>query len=409
MEACIQTPLQVEIADIFRKHIGDYLNIYTMPRTHYEVIRDILTCRTAALGGHTEKCDHCGMERQVYHSCRNRHCPKCQTMTKEKWLEARKGELLPVIYFHNVFTLPHEINPVILCNKQVILTILFKSVSETLVQFGSNPKNGLGGTVGFTAILHTWDQKLNDHVHLHCLVPGGALAPDKDRWIPCRNDFLFPDSALSKVFRGKFIDYLTQAFHKGTLIFPGTTESLGTSHGFRKLINKLWSKQWIVNIKDPIKKPEMVLEYLGRYTHRVAISNDRILALKEGKVTFGYKDRDRGVRKTLTLDAVEFIRRFLLHVLPKGFVRIRHYGFLANRCKKEMIKQCRILLGLSPQLPEKTEKSVQEIMLYLTGVDITRCPFCKKGTMRIIAEIPRKEYQNVSAMICHGSEFCDTG
>ena len=409
MEACIQTPSQVEIADIFRKHIGDYLNIYTMPRAHYDVVRDILTCRTAALGGHIEKCDHCGMERQVYHSCRNRHCPKCQTMTKERWLVARKGELLPVIYFHNVFTVPHEINPVILWNKQVILAILFKSVSETLMQFGSNPKNGLGGKVGFIAILHTWDQKLNYHVHLHCLVPGGALAPDKDRWIPCRNDFLFPGSALSKVFRGKFIDYLTQAFHKGALIFPGTTESLGTSHGFRKLINQLWSKQWVVNIKDPIKKPEMVLEYLGRYTHRVAISNDRILALKEGRVTFGYKDRNRGIRKTLTLDAVEFIRRFLLHVLPKNFVRIRHYGFLANRCKKEMIKKCRILLGLSPQLPERIEKSVQEIMLNLTGVDITRCPFCKQGTMRIIAEIPRKEYQNVSAIISHGSEFCDTG
>jgi hypothetical protein len=329
-------------------------------------------------------------------------------MTKERWLEARKNELLPVIYFHNVFTLPHEINPVILCNKQVMLATLFKAVSETLLQFGSNPENGLGGRLGFIAILHTWDQKLNDHFHLHCLVPGGALAEDKDEWISCRNEFLFPAPALSRLFRGKFIDYLKQAFGEDKLLFPGNTAHLGTSAGFNSLINQLWSKDWVVNIKEPIKKPEMVLEYLGRYTHRVALSNDRILSLEQGKVTFTYKNRDTGGREKTILDAVEFIRRFLLHILPKGFMRIRHYGFLANRCKKENIKKCRKLLGLSLELPERVEKSVQEIMLHLTGVDITRCPICKRGTMRVIAEIPKQIDQSAFNII-HANNFFDTG
>ena len=363
---------KVEIADIFREHIREYLNKYSIPKEHYEVIHDILVCRTAYLGGHIERCDYCGLERPAYNSCRNRHCPKCQTMTKERWLEARKNELLPVIYFHNVFTVPHEINPVILCNKKVMLAILFKSVSKTLLQFGRNPENGLGGTLGFITILHTWDQKLHDHCHLHCLVPGGALAPDKDEWISCQNDFLFPVPALSRVFRGKFINYFKQAFEEDKLQFPGTTKSHRTSHGFKSLIDQLWSKDWVVNIKEPIKRPEIVLEYLGRYTHRVAISNDRILSLEDGKVTFTYKNRDTGKREDTILYAVEFIRRFLLHILPKGFVRIRHYGFLANRCKKENIKKCRELLGLSSELPERIEKSVQEIMLHLTGIDIQR-------------------------------------
>jgi len=408
MKTLIQSKPHIEVADILRMHIADYLTKYNMPREHYKIVHDILTCRTAYLGGHMEKCDHCGAERPAYNSCRNRHCPKCQTMTKERWLEARKNELLPVIYFHNVFTVPHEINPVILCNKQVMLAILFKSVSETLLQFGSNPKNGLGGKLGFIAILHTWDQKLNDHFHLHCLVPGGALSPDKDKWISCRNDFLFPDSALSRVFRGKFIDYLEQAFEEEELIFPGNTASLGTSNGFKSCINQLWSKNWVVKIKEPIKRPELVLEYLGRYTHRVAISNDRILSLHHGKVTFAYKNRDTGKRENVSLDAIEFIRRFLLHVLPKGFVRIRHYGFLANRCKKENIKKCRKLLGLSSELPERVEKSVEEIMFHLTGVDIKRCPFCKRGTMRVIAEIP-KQTDHSAFNIIHASEFFDTG
>ncbi len=377
----------VEVADIMHKHIPDYKQKYRMPRVHSKVINSILNCRTLYFGGHIEECDHCGVVRNVYNSCRNRHCPKCQTLTKEKWIEARKAELLPVLYFHNVFTLPHELNPIILCNKKVMLSILFKAVSATLKQFGENPENGLGGKLGFIAILHTWDQKLLDHFHLHCLVPGGALASDKSSWIPCKNNFLFPEKALAQVFKGKFIDFFEQAKEEGKLIFPGNTEPLGTAGGFKKLVSQLWPKGWVVDIRDPIKRPERVLEYLGRYTHRVAISNNRIVSLKDGKVTFKFKNRKKDTTEETTIDAVEFIRRFLMHTLPSGFMRIRHYGFLANRYKKENLKNCRKFLGLYEELPEAVKKSVRDMMLELTGKDITCCQHCGKGTMRIVGEI----------------------
>ena len=230
---------KVELADIFREHIGDYRKQYPMSKDQYEVVYDILSCRTAYLGGHVEKCDHCGLERQAYNSCRNRHCPKCQSLTKERWLQARKAELLPVIYFHSVFTLPHELNPVVLCNKKLMLTIFFKATSQTLQAFGENPDNGLGGKIGFIALLHTWDQKLRDHFHLHCLIPGGALAVDKSAWIGCSNDYLFSQSALSLVFRGKFMHYFTQAYDNGEWVFAGAGEKLGTKSGFNQLKAKL--------------------------------------------------------------------------------------------------------------------------------------------------------------------------
>lgn len=397
----------VEVADILRKHIGDYLDKYNMPKEQFRVVLDILNCRTAYLGGHIEKCNHCGKERNAYNSCRNRHCPKCQTMTKERWLEARKSELLPVIYFHNVFTLPHDLNPVILFNKRMMLKILFKSVSETLLEFGRNPENGLGGKTGFITILHTWDQMLKSHIHLHCLVPGGVLGVNKDKWMSCKNNYLFPVEALSKVFRGKFMDYFTKAYKESKLIFPGSIKSLGTPSGFKHLANQLWAKDWVVYIKEPIRRPEMVLEYLGRYTHRVAISNHRIISLENGKVTFTFKNRKTGKSEATTIEAVEFIRRFLLHTLPKGFFRIRHYGFLANRCKKENIRKCRSLLGLSPDLPESIEKSVQEMMIELAGVDITRCFYCKKGLMQPVIAIPKESSLNAFYLI-YPPELCDT-
>jgi len=384
----------VEIADILREHISDYKKKYNMPKEHDKAVCDMLSCRTAYLGGHIEQCDRCGHVRNAYNSCRNRHCPKCQTMAKERWLEARKADLLPVVYFHHVFTLPHELNPVILRNKNIVLSILFQSVSETLKQFGLNPDNGLGGRLGYIAILHTWDQKLLDHFHLHCLVPGGALSNDKTKWIACKYDYLFCEKALSKVFRGKFMDYFKQAFTSGKLIFPGSISEVGTSSGFKNLTEKLWSKEWVVYIKEPVKKPEYVLEYLARYTHRVAISNNRIKSLKNGEVTFEYKDRSKQTTKTMTLDAVEFIRRFLLHILPSGFVRIRHYGFLANRYKKENVRICRILLGLSEELPAKVNKSIAELMLTLTGQDIFICQVCKKGRMEKVQDIPKHSGEN---------------
>jgi hypothetical protein len=399
---------KLELADIFRRHIGDYRRQYHMSKEHYEVVYDILSCRTAYLGGHLEKCDHCGLERPAYNSCRNRHCPKCQSLTKERWLQARKAELLPVIYFHSVFTLPHELNAVILCNKKLMLTILFKATSKTLQAFGKNPANGLGGKIGFITFLHTWDQKLLDHFHLHCLIPGGALAEDKSAWIECPNDYLFSQSALSLVFRGKFMDYFNQAYQKGELIFAGNSEKLGTKSGFNQLKAKLWAKNWVVDIEDPIDRPENVLEYVGRYTHRVAISNDRLICLKDGKVTFAYKNRETKKMQTTTIEAVEFIRRFLLHVLPKGFMRIRHYGFLANRCKRENLLKCRQHLNVSLKFCEAEEKSIQQLMLELTGIDITQCPKCKKGTMKKISDLPQRFGENPFYLI-HPDEFKDTG
>ena len=377
----------LQVADIVGGHIVDYQQTYTLLPEHYKIVYDMLNCRTPYLGGHIQQCDHCGTERILYNSCRNRHCPKCQNMPRERWLEARKAELLPVIYFHNVFTLPHELNPLILSNKAVMLDILFKSVSETLLVFGRNPQNGLGGKLGFIAILHTWDQLLNAHFHVHCLTPGGAVSDDWTRWIACKNDYLFNHEALSLVFRGKFIDHMNRAYKKGKLHFPGRCASYQTPQGFKQLIDSLYSKKWVVHVKEPIKRCEYVLEYLGRYTHRVAISNHRLLSLEDGQVTFTYKNRKTGQIQKTTIEAVEFIRRFLLHALPSGFVKIRHYGFLANRNRTKNIAKIRHLQHL-PKTEKSEGKSVQEMMLALTGIDIRLCPCCGKGKMKIIAEIP---------------------
>ncbi len=391
-----------EVADILRRHIGDYLQRYKMPPEHYKVVYDILNCRNAYLGGRVERCDHCGSERILYNSCRNRHCPKCQTVTKERWLMAREAELLPVKYFHNVFTLPHTLNPLILCNKALLLGFLFKAATGTLLQFGQNPDNGLGGKLGIIAILHTWTQTLMDHFHLHCLVPGGAISEDGWEWLDCTDDFLFPVKALSKVFRGKFISYLEEAFEKGQLKFPGSIGSLKSRKSFRKLVNQLWSKRWVVYTKEPMNRPEWVLDYLGRYTHRIAISNHRICGFSDGQVTFTVKNRGQNTTEKITLGAVEFIRRFLLHVVPKRFVRIRHYGILANRNKKKDIAVCRSLLGQKSKMPEVAKKSVGEIMLERTGIDISRCPCCKTGTMKKVHEIPEGAGPSAFQIICAG-------
>lgn len=379
-----------EVADIFREHGDAYRRAHPLPKSHLEVMHLIEICRTAYLGGRIEECDTCGHQREVFRSCRNRHCPKCQALTKAKWLESRMLELLPVSYFHNVFTLPHELNRLALCNKKVVLTILFKSVSETLTQFGSNPKNGLGGKLGFISILHTWDQTIRDHFHLHTVIPGGALSFDGSQWIASKEEFLFHVKALSRVFRGKFIDFLEGAFHDRELIFPGSIEPYGTEDGFTHLTDQLWAKEWAVFSKRPFAGAEQVLEYLSRYTHRVAISNERIIGFESGKVSFKYRDRkDNDTIKVMTLEAEEFIRRFLLHILPQGFMRIRYYGFLANRCKKENTRRIRELLDIPPEPAEKTDKTTQELILELTGIDVTKCPNCKRGTMKVIKELSR--------------------
>jgi hypothetical protein len=370
----------VGLADIFRAYGESYRRNHPLPVSHLKVMQAVERCRTAALGGHIERCDSCGFERPAYNSCRNRHCPKCQSLPKVKWLDKQKSETLPVGYFHLVFTLPHELNGLILSNKKILLSHLFKAVGETLVDFGHTR---LGGQIGFITVLHTWDQTLLDHFHLHCLVPAGALSFDQKRWSPARKNFLFPVKALSIVFRGKFLDLLKKACDRNKLLFVGQTASLADSVAFNLLIHALRKTPWIVYAKKPFGSPVHVLDYLGRYTHRVALSNDRILSAHSGKVTFSYRDR----KKTMTLDAHEFIRRFLLHVIPKGFVRVRHFGFLANR-SKNLLSKCRQLLDLDPTLPKLPQRSVQELMLQLTGTDISRCPLCQNGTLVFLADLP---------------------
>ena len=367
----------LEVADIVREHIRDYQSAYPLPPDQRRILYHLLHCRTAKMGGHIDRCNHCGAQRVMYHSCRNRHCPKCQQIPRERWIEKQKSQLLPVTYFHIVFTLPHELNPIIVKNKSVMFNILFKAVSKTLIKFG---ENHLGGKLGFVAVLHTWDQQLKGHFHLHCLVAGGAVCKKSKRWIPCKDNYLFNQEALSMVFRGKFISVLTRAIRNGKISVDG---------GYKTFKNKLYKHKWVVSVREPIKHPEHVLQYLGRYTHRVAIANSRLTALKDGMVSFRYKDRKNNRLKQTTISAVEFIRRFLIHTLPQGFVRIRHYGFLANRDRNTHLSFIRRLLKLPSQLLKITH-SLQNIMFKLTGIDITLCPCCKKGRMQPVAEIPRQ-------------------
>ena len=375
----------VELADILRAYGESYRRDHPLPVSHLKVIEAVERCRTATLGGHLERCDSCGFERPAYNSCRNRHGPKCQSLAKVKWLNKQKSEILPVGYFHLVFTLPHELNGLIRTNKKILLSHLFKAVGETLVDFG---RTRLGGQIGFITVLHTWNQTLLDHFHLHCLVPAGALSLDQKRWSPARKNFLFPVTALSIVFRGKFLDLLKNACARNKLLFVGQSASLADPLAFKVLFNALRKKPWIVYAKKPFGSPVHVLDYLGRYTHRVALSNERILSAHNGKITFSYRDRkNHDQKKTMPLDAHEFIRRFLLHVIPKGFVRVRHFGFLANR-SKSLLSKCRRLLDLGPVPPKLPQKSVHQLMLQLTGIDITRCPLCQKGTLVFFADRP---------------------
>jgi predicted Zn-ribbon and HTH transcriptional regulator len=375
----------VELADIFRAYGKAYRRNHRLPVSHLKVIEAVQRCRTAVLGGHIERCDSCGFERPAYNSCRNRHCPKCQSLAKLKWLDKQKSEILPVGYFHLVFTLPHELNGLILTNKKILLSHLFKAVGETLVEFGHTR---LGGQIGFITVLHTWDQTLLAHFHLHCLVPAGALSFDQMRWRAARKNFLFPIKALSIVFRGKFLDLLKKACQRNQLLFVAQSACLANPVAFKLLIKGLRKKPWVVYAKKPFGSPDHVLDYLGRYTHRVALSNDRILSAHNENVTFSYRDRKNQDRKrAMTLDAHEFIRRFLLHVVPKGFVRVRHFGFLANR-SKSLLSKCRQLLNLSFTVPKLPQRSVQDLMLQLTGIDISRCPVCQQGTLVFVANLP---------------------
>jgi hypothetical protein len=376
-----------EVADIVRRFGAAYRDTHPVPLLHQRVLHAIEVCRTAILGGHIEQCNQCGYRRPVYNSCRNRHCPKCQTLARAQWLEERQAELLPVGYFHNVFTLPHEFNDLAAANQRLVYGLLFRTVAATLQSFAADPQYGLGGQAGFTAVLHTWDQKLLYHVHLHCVIAGGALSRDGQRWIPARRNYLFPVRKLSSSFRDRFLKGLHQVFQRDQLVFPGRLAVLADAALFTQFLARLAAKDWVVYSQPPFGGPDKVLEYLSRYTHRVAISNRRLLGIADGEVTFTYRDRRDGNQvKELTITALEFLRRFLRHVTPPGLCRIRHYGFLSNRCKEQQLPRCRALLGQPPP-SAPMPPDVVALVLRFTGIDVTRCPHCQQGRLVVMERI----------------------
>jgi len=379
----------LEVADIVRAHGAEFRQAHagSLSARQKRVLRSIELCRTAALGGHMERCDQCGHERNAYNSCADRHCPKCQSLGRAKWLEKRQAELLPCEYFHVVFTLPEPLAKLSLQNKRQMYSLLFRATAETLQTIAADPKH-LGAQIGFFCILHTWGQTLTAHPHLHCVVPGGGISLDGRQWIACRPGFFLPVKVLSRRFRKLYLRYLEQAFAAGKLQFHGDLEQLADAQNFAGYLAPLAEMEWVVYAKPPFGGPERVLDYLGRYTHRIAISNNRLIELKDGKVTFAYKDYKHEQRqKVMTLSADEFLRRFLMHVLPDGFQRIRHYGLLGNRHRAENLARCRELLGVSAPTTE-TQRDYRERYRQLTGQDPLRCPQCQIGMMLRIAVLP---------------------
>ena len=375
---------KVELAHLFARHGAAFRARHRLSAVQQRAMWAIVACRTAALGGHLERCEACGGLRYSYHSCRNRHCPKCQTLAKERWLAARQAELLPVPYFHVVFTLPHELNPLAQGNPRVIYRLLFEAAAETLLEFGENPR-WLGGELGLTMVLHTWGQTLTQHLHVHCLVSGGALAPH-GQWVNPRGGFLFPVKALSQVFRGKFLEGLARAFDSGALAFAGSTATLAAAGNRAAFFAALRAQPWVVYAKRPFAGPEAVLQYLGRYTHRIALTNNRLLSLSETEVRFRYKDYAHGNRrKVMRLEAQEFIRRYLAHVLPTGFMRIRHYGLNGNRNKRHKLARARVALNAPRPEPVATApETLEAFWLRVAHLDIQLCPHCHSGPMRRI-------------------------
>jgi Putative transposase/Transposase zinc-binding domain len=378
---------RIEVADIFRTHGAAYQQRHPLSGGQRRVMQDIIACRTAALGGQLAQCDRCSAQVIRYHSCQNRHCPKCQTLAKVRWVEARLRDLLPIPYFHCVFTLPHLLNPLAQGSPRVLYGLLFQTAAATLQTFGRDPK-WLGGELGITMVLHTWSQTLEQHIHVHCVVTGGALAPDGDRWIPTkRRDFLFPVQALSRMFRGKYLTALQEAYMQDRLQCAGSTAPLGDARTFQRFLAPLWQQPWVVYAKPPFASAQHVLSYLGRYTHRVALSNDRLVAMRDGQVVFRWRERRHHNRpRVLTLAAEEFIRRFLLHVLPVGFTRIRHYGVVGNRCRTPKLAACRRLFE-QPAPPVLPQESAAAVMRRLTGIDIACCPQCHQGRLVVISSL----------------------
>jgi hypothetical protein len=379
----------LEVADLIRNAGAAFIerNRHWLSWKHVKVLRAIARCRTAALGGHLDECTRCGHRAISYNSCRNRHCPKCQTSARERWIAARRRELLPTRYVHVVFTLPRELAPLSLQNKRVVYDLLFRASAETLLEVARDPKH-LGAEIGFFSVLHTWNQKLGLHPHVHCVVPAGGLSPDRKRWIKPRYAFFLPVKVLSRVFRGKFVAALKRAFHEDRLRFQGSLTLLAQPKTFAAWLRPLFRKDWVVYSKRPFGGPEYVLQYLGRYTHRVAISNHRLISFADGKVTFRWRDSaHHNEQKLLTLSLDEFLRRFLLHLLPKRFVRIRNFGFLANRRRANSLPLCFQLL------PSRSAPQTDQDCSTTDGAkDLWRCPQCA-GPMVIIERLTPAEIQ----------------
>jgi len=373
----------LEVADLVRfagnRFIDD--NRHWLNRLHMKVLNAIERCRTAALGGHVDQCTACGHQAISFNSCRNRHCPRCQANARDRWIEARSRDLLPVAYAHVVFTLPHELGPLALQNKRVVYDLLFRAAADTLIEVARNPER-LGADIGFFAVLHTWNQKLEHHPHVHCIVPAGGLAPDHSRWIASQPNFFLPVPVLKEVFRGKFTEALKTAFRHGRLGFHGALKPFARTKVFAALVRRTFAKEWVVYCKPPFRGAEHALRYLGCYTHRVAISNHRLLSLDGDKVSFRWRDSAHGNKKrVMTLRVDEFLRRFLLHVLPPGFVRIRHYGLLSACHRATLIPLCRQVI---PVDPSSQTQANQQPALALDSNGLWRCPVC--GGPMVVSE-----------------------
>jgi putative transposase/transposase-like zinc-binding protein len=393
-----------ELADVIRTFAPAFEQQYghTVSPAQRRALRDLVRCRTAALGGHVEACDACGQIRIAYNSCRNRNCPKCQAAARAAWLDRQSADLLPVEYFHVVFTLPNALGPLGLQNPTLLYGALFRAAAVSLLTLASDPKH-LGAEIGFLSVLHTWGQTLTLHPHVHCVVPGGGLSPDGQRWLSCRPGFFLPVRPLSRLFRGKYLAALQRLYQQGLLVLAGSQAELAEPRRFTRWIDELRASEWVVYAKPPFGGPEQVLKYLARYTHRVAISNQRLVSVKDRTVSFDWKDyADANCAKVMTLDGVEFLRRFLQHVLPSGFVRIRHFGLLANRHREEKLSRCRSLLNASATMDSseslltegagaaKAEMTVDEAReIAEAGEADVRCPVCGKGRMVIIEMLPR--------------------
>jgi hypothetical protein len=374
----------LEVADVFRQYGPSFRQEYgaTLSPEQRRAMRAIERCRTAALGGHVDECDACGHRVISYNSCRNRHCPKCQGGERAAWLEERQAELLPVAYFHVVFTIPEEVAAVALQNKRCVYDLLFQAAARTLVRIAADPRH-LGAEIGFLAVLHTWGQNLMHHPHVHCVVPGGGLSPDGGQWVSCRAGFFLPVRVLSRLFRRLFLTALEDAFRRGELSFHGKLQELAAPGRFAEVVKRVGAREWVVYAKPPFGGPSQVLSYLGRYTHRVALSNERLVGLKEGQVSFRWKDYRHGnQQQVMTLAASEFIRRFLLHVLPRGFQRLRHYGFLSNRQRAEKLERCRRLLGAGSVRDEALAPAATAPEADVGGEGLAPCPECHGGRMR---------------------------